>query len=169
VAAFDRRRRGSLPFLLRTADKGADAEGWHDFAVEHLLTLINLAKTHLNVTIHPPEAAPRERQSWTRERDARLCYKAGEGYTAKAIAEDELIRSTANNVYVRACRLGISISSIRSGQVSIRLPAGTMAALDAAANRAHLTREALARRLLAQAIDKHIAGEQDGSFLQDAL
>ncbi|WP_246725462.1 hypothetical protein [Beijerinckia sp. L45] len=126
-----------------------DTEGWHKFSVEHLPTLIRLAKNNLNVTFFPPPIkTPPQHQAWTKERVARLGFLAGQGWTAKAIAEDPLIVSTEGAVYRAAHRFGISLAEVPPGQVPIRLPAGVAAYFQRAAAREQCTRDALIRRLL---------------------
>ena len=137
-----------------------DKDGWHAFAVEHLSNLIANARTHLNVTYHPSvEATPR--QAWTPERDARLCFLGGQGFTAKAIAEDALVRSTEGAVFKRAQRLGIALSAVSSGQITIRrLPAHVLDAIRRGAERERLTREAYASKRLIEVILVELAGRQ---------
>ena len=136
-----------------------DRDGWHTFPVEHLSKLIANARTHLNVTFHPAiEPAPR--QAWTSERDARLCFLGGQGFTAKAIAEDPLVRSTEAAVFKRAQRLGIALSAVLPGQITIRrLPAQVIAAIARGAEQAQLVREAYVSRVLIAAVlaDRQLA------------
>ena len=140
-----------------------DREGWHPYRVEHLPALLNLAKTNKNVTYFPPAPVAEQvhRQAWTDERKARLGFLAGRGYTAKAIAEDALVRSTEGAVFKQAQRLNVALSIVAPGQLTIRrLPASTVAAIDRGAQQAQLTREAFASRLLiAAAEDQHQLAE----------
>ena len=135
---------------LCEASKPPDAYGWHTFSVAHLKTLVRAAQNLLNIRPIPaPDVAPAERQAWTAMRDAQLCVLIGRGWTAKAIAEHPLVRSTEAAVFKRAQRLGQSLAAVSSGQIVIRrLPANTLAAINRGAEQAQLTREAYASRLL---------------------
>ena len=101
----------------------------------------------------------RPRQAWTYERAARLGFLIGLGWTAKRIAADPLIRSTPNNVYRQANRLGLAMSDAPQGHVAIRLPLATSGAYDRAAARAGITREALVRRVVIIAAEHHLLDE----------
>ncbi len=129
-------------FLLDAAFK-PNAEGWYDFAEAHLKALITVAG---NSVIDRPGRPIVERQRWTGERIARLGFLAGQGWTAKKIADDPLIRSTPNNVYRQAARFGIALSDGPQGQVRVRLPVANMAVVDRAAAMAGITRDAFVRR-----------------------
>ncbi|MDR3488766.1 MAG: hypothetical protein P4M05_28165 [Bradyrhizobium sp.] len=135
-----------------------DAEGWHPFPERSLKTLVADAKNHRNVTFFPPEPKPPPlHQAWTKERAARLGFLAGQGWTAKAIADDPLIHSTADAVYRAAHRFGISLADVPPGQISLRLPASVIAHFQSAAAREHVTRDHLIRRVLigiAAAVDE---------------
>lgn len=134
-----------------------DVKGWHTFSVAHLKNLVRAAQNLLNIKPIPaPDRVLPERQAWTAERDAQLCFLAGRGYTAKAIADDPLVRSTESAVFKRAQRLGIALSAVGAGQLIIRrLPASTLAAIDRGAEQAQLVREAYAARLLIAAAGDH--------------
>ncbi len=118
-------------------------DGWYPFFGEsHIVTLVRAARTRINVT----EDAPPRR--WTHERVARLGFLAGLGWTAQKIADDPLIRTTANNVYRQAQRFGIALSDGPQGQICIRLPLQNMQVVDRAAREARLTCEAYTRRFM---------------------
>ncbi len=138
-----------------------DGAGWRPFALEHVDTLLALARTHLNVTYFAPEPKPErrgdgaarvERQAWTRDRLIRFVQLVTLGHTAKGIAADPQIRTTENNVYQRAHEFGLSLASRPHGQVILRLPADVLAFYDAAGVREGLSRDAMmARHLIAGA------------------
>ena len=140
---------------LCEAGKPPDVHGWHTFSVSHLKTLVRAAQNLLNIKPIPaPDQVLPEKQAWTAERDAQLCFEAGRGYTAKAIATNPLVRSTEAAVFKRAQRLGISLSTVAPGRLTIRrLPTTTIAAIDRGAQQAQLTREAFASRLLIAAVE----------------
>ena len=132
--------------LLRTFPP--DAYGWHPFAVQHLKTLVSLARAGLNVTYFPAQPDPRERQAWTAERNAWLGYLIGQGWDAKRIAEDPLIRSTPGMVYRQAHKLGLSFTGAAANAGLLRLPATVRAAYDRATARQGLQCDALIRRVV---------------------
>ena len=128
-----------------------NAEGWHPFPAASLRTLVADAKNNLNVTFFAPVASPKpvaQHQAWTKKRIARLAFLAGQGFTAKSIAEDPLIRSTPHAVYRAAYRHEISLAEIPPGQIPLRLPASAIAYFERAAMRDQVTRDALIRRIL---------------------
>ncbi len=124
------------------------AHGWHTFPVEHLKKLVQLARNHLNFTYHPSTPEPRERHVWSREKIALFGLLIGQGRTAQAIADDPAIRCSTEMVYQQARRLGLSLQGRPLGQIMMRLPLATLAAYEAAAGRAGLTRDAFIQRKL---------------------
>lgn len=86
------------------------------------------------------------RSRWSGDRCAWLGYLVGLGWDAKRIARDPLIRSTANNVYRQAHKLGLSFANAPTSSTTLRLPLATGAVYDRAANRLGLTRDAMIRR-----------------------
>ena len=132
---------------LREAHFFATPDGWHPFIESQIKTLVTAARNALNV----PEGAarpPAMRNRWTYERVARLGFLAGLGWTAQKIADDPLIKTTANNVYRQAHRFGIALSDGPQGQICIRLPLPNMAVVDRAAQAARITRDAYVRRYM---------------------
>lgn len=127
-----------------------DPEGWHGFPVDGLPTLVRQARNQLNVTYFP-EATARERQAWTAQRNARLAFLAGQGWTAKMIAADPLVRSTPGMVYRQAHKLEVYLSDAPQGQIQLRLPVGELAIFDRAARAARLTRDGFLRSFLIRA------------------
>ena len=162
--------------LLIAAQMPPGREGWHRFDAVHVKTLVGQARNHLNVTYHPPAPVlatreepwdreigqiasrrsrnPCQPRVWTGERIARLGFLAGQGWSAKKIALDPLICSTANNVYRQAHRFGIALSDGPQGQICVRLPTGPLAVYDSGARRAQQSRDMFIRRfLIAKAAD----------------
>ena len=146
--------------LLQSSGFRSDAEGWHVFAAEHVKTLVAAASTQANIHAIAAPSGPRSRTPWTTQRVARLGFLIGLGWTAKRIAADPLIRSTANNVYRQAHRFGLAMSDAPQGHASIRLPLSISGAYDRAAARAGMTREALVRRIvIAAGADQRLLDE----------
>ena len=115
--------------------------------------MVSNAKIELSITYHPKPEARRDRQAWTGERIALLGFLAGRGWAAKRIAEHPMIRSTEGNVYKQAHRFNIALCGSSQGELVLRrIPASARAALEHLAERAQLTREALAVRLLLSAL-----------------
>ncbi len=133
---------------LLFAARMPSTNGWHTFPVEHIKKVVQLARNHLNVTYYPPAPEPRERHVWSREKIALFGLLVGQGRTAQAIADDPAIRCSIDMVYQQARRLGLSLQGRPHGQVLIRLPTTMLAAYEAAAARAGLTRDAFIQRKL---------------------
>ena len=130
------------------------ADGWHPFEVAHLPNLVIKAKTHLNVTYRLRQEPPRDRQAWTGKRIALVGFLAGQGWTAKRIAEHPLIRSTEGNIFKQAHKFEIPLPGSSQCQLVIRsLPVSVKAKLQGAVLRANLTDEAFARSLLIKAVE----------------
>lgn len=158
--------------LERIEGSQADADGWHELPAGAKLPklLPNLLAAARNkdwtdgqvpygldkfaIADDPPTpvaATAMRRKQWTIRRAAWLGFLVGLGWTAKRIADDELIHTTPGNVYRQAMRMGLSLSATSSGHVSIDLPASTLAVIDRAASTAHMQRDAFIKRLLIRA------------------
>lgn len=83
---------------------------------------------------------------WTSARIARLGFLVGCGFQAKAIAEDQIIAATPNNVHRQARRFGLSFRDVKKS--SIQLVPHLGAKYDAAAARRGIGREDIIKLLL---------------------
>lgn len=144
--------------LLAARFKAVD--GWVSFPADKIRTVVRTAMTHLNVeTVTRMPEAPAPRTTWTHRRCAWLGYLIGQGWAAKRIAEDPLIRSTPNNVYRQAHRMDLTFTGPPAAAALLRLPVATSAFYERLAARHGLTRDAMIRRIV-------IAAASDPSLVE---
>ncbi len=129
---------------------GPSHGGWFAYPVAEMPKLIRDAAVACSAVLRRRPAALR--QTWTKQRVARLGYLVGLGWDAKRIAADPFVQSTPNNIHVQAGRCGLSLRAARDE--GIKVPAAIAGAYDRHARARGVTREALIVRLLTAAVDR---------------
>ena len=161
--------------LLARSRMAAGDDGWHAYRVVDLPALLRVARNHFWALPPAPDPSPQGEgrmsecaapsaapeissapavetmpRAWSGRRLARACFLAGQGWTAKQIALDPLVRSTPGNVIRQLNRRGVYLSEAQQGQYCGRLPLTTTVIIDRAAGAVHLTRDAFIQSFLIQ-------------------